>query len=227
MVIKKAKKTKRLIFSILFFTYTVPCWPFSEVFPVRKSDITTIVGALGLYAAHYWFQRPCNKVPTIDQLNTYTFFPTNNSNYTMNLRTFITNLQNSNTPPTQAIIPIYEQMSGSHADHQSNQQNIKAYRVIEKGISPALASCERISLYSRGYAYRANSKEKFGSIPRVGGGIVAAYVHIRDNMIPFPCVTFDKCDHRRSFNFGQDLDIKCLETIYDKVTQTNPDAKKK
>ncbi len=224
MVIKNNQKTKQLILGILFVTYTLSCWSFPTISPTSKKGITAIVGALGLYGAHYWFQRPCNKVPTTDQLNTYTFLPTSDSNYTMDLRTFITNLQNNNAL-MQEIIPIQEQMSGSHADHQSNKQNIKTYRIIKKGIAPVLASCDRIALYSRGYAYRTNSKGKLGSIPRVGGGIVAAYTHIRDNMIPFPCVTFDKCDHRRSFNFGQDLDIKCLETIYDKVTQTNPDAK--
>ena len=34
----------------------------------------------------------------------------------------------------QTIIPIQEQMSDGHTDHQSNKKNIKAYRSAKKGI---------------------------------------------------------------------------------------------
>ena len=155
-------------------------------------------------------------------LNTYTLTPKiglEKGQKAVELRTFVQNVQNGRAPE-KAIIVIREKT----ADHDIDKtRKIVGYSTIQKGI-PKING-KRLAIYSRGYAYRETSKSNTGSIPRVGGGIVAAYTHSRDNIIPMPCVAFDHQSDRKRFNFGQKLDQECLKTIYDTATKNNPHAK--
>lgn len=79
-----------------------------------------------------------------------------------------------------------------------------------------------VFIASRGYAFNITLGE---ALPRKGGGLLDAYQRIRDNLFHAPVITFDYPDDRELFNFGQKLDQKCLEFVYNEVLKKCPHAK--
>ena len=79
-----------------------------------------------------------------------------------------------------------------------------------------------VIIASRGYAFNITLGEP---LPRKGGGMLDAYQRIRDNLFHAPVITFDYPDDRELFNFGQKLDQKCLEFVYQEVLKKSPQAK--
>jgi hypothetical protein len=119
---------------------------------------------------------------------------------------------------------------------KNTDKTIKGYTVIEKGISNKKSSdTTYITLLSKSYAKALapldylppkNSYEKMvdficpdlqdlAYLPRKGGGALCAYTAYRDNLIHTDCVSFDYPDTDELTNFGQRLDLNCLNTVYD------------
>lgn len=94
--------------------------------------------------------------------------------------------------------------------------------VAQKGIVLD-ENTELVFIASRGYAFNITLGE---ALPRKGGGLLDAYQRFRDNVFhDTPVITFDYPDDRELFNFGQKLDQKCLDFIYQQVLKQCPNAK--
>ncbi len=89
---------------------------------------------------------------------------------------------------------------------------------LQKGIKKV--DNDVITIFSRGYANNCRGRR-----PSKGGGLHTAYVYIRDNIICTPCISFDYPEDRRLFNFAQNFDTCCLETVYNEVIKQNPNAR--
>lgn len=79
---------------------------------------------------------------------------------------------------------------------------------------------------SRGYA-KSNipAVGDYLELTRDAGAIIEGHMLIKDNLIHnAPCVTFDYPDDPLYFNFGQNLDVSCLQTVWKHVTnkKNNP-----
>ena len=123
---------------------------------------------------------------------------------------------------------------------KNTDKTIKGYALIEKGISRIKnPNNQYITLLSRGHAnapaptdYLPKEKTAFekmvdficpgihdlGNFPKKGGGVLSAYSSFRDNLVQTPdCINFDYPDTDELTNFGQGLDIECLNTAYDAI----------
>jgi hypothetical protein len=58
-----------------------------------------------------------------------------------------------------------------------------------------------------------------GSLPRKGGGVLSTYTAYRDNLIQTPCINFDYPDTDELANFAQQLDLNCLNTVFENIPQ--------
>jgi hypothetical protein len=155
---------------------------------------------------------------TLDALNTYTLLPCALKECApdpVSLQTFVSQIQHQTAPEVSCV-------TLSRAPSSLKLRRAARHIQAVRNIAPKEILGDRVILYSRGYAFRLQ-KPFFNTVPRVGGGVVAAYTHIRDNIIHLPCITFDKYDGHAHFSFGQDLDIACLNTVYDALLAINPD----
>lgn len=144
-----------------------------------------------------------NFIPTLKTINAVTLLP---STYgfrasgipSMNLRAYITALQEQ-CAPLQAHIFDYPK---AHVCAQ-----------VRTGVHPP-EKTKRITIFSRGYAKQANSPN---DMPRVGGGVYSAYHYLRDLCLHTPTIAFDYPDDPEHFNFGQDIDERCLALVYQEL----------
>ncbi len=99
--------------------------------------------------------------------------------------------------------------------------------LVCKGIVLDRAQHNTISVISRGYAKRdVMLANDYLELVKKGGGIIAAHMMLKDNIITnAACITFDYPDERWNFNFGQELDVHCLQTVWDSILQAHPQAR--
>lgn len=174
---------------------------------------------------------------TLGALNTYTLLPNAPeacAQDPVSLQTFVSQIQQHSAPEISCITlnpaccfksELSKLRPSSHQLRRAGGTGRQSRIVTAiKSIASRETLGTRVILYSRGYAFRLQ-KPFFNTVPRVGGGVVAAYTHIRDNIIHLPCITFDKYDNHANFSFGQDLDIACLDTVYSALLAINPDIK--
>lgn len=154
--------------------------------------------------------------PSLESLHVYTLVPTTEIPQKIkpvSIRTFIA--QSASTDKKPADIGHIQVRT---KDTKELQEKIITAR---KGIvlDP---ETELVIIASRGYAFNITLGE---ALPRKGGGLLDAYQRIRDNVFHAPVITFDYPDDRALFNFGQKLDQKCLEFVYQEVHKRCPQAK--
>lgn len=73
---------------------------------------------------------------------------------------------------------------------------------------------------SRGYA-KSNipTLGDYLELTRDAGAMIEGHMLIKDNLVHnAPCITFDYPDDPLYFNFGQNLDVSCLQTVWNHVT---------
>lgn len=157
------------------------------------------------YIAYKWIRTPNINKPTLAQLNPLTIIP-------------------------NALLPHHDVQDLDNAGvkklMQQNNINTKI-KVKEKnivltyksGISSDLKKQDVIYLYSGGYLSNSplSSFEQRGYWP---------YIAIKKGLFNGACIAFNLItDFRASFNFCQDLDIHCVELIYEEIRKTNIRAK--
>lgn len=155
--------------------------------------------------------------PTVTSLNTYTMLPASIHTPHMRIKKqvsldqLVTLIQSKKAPVACALAV------------SNSRQKVYVYQ----GISPSIAHHNVIYVCSRGYAKR-DTKIPSDDLELVkqGGGIIAAHMMFKDNIIAnAPCITFDYPDERPYFNFGQELDLACLQTVCQMVRLTHPYAR--
>lgn len=125
---------------------------------------------------------------------------------------------------------------------KNTDKTIKGFCIIEKGISHKTnMNNPYITLVSKAYAKAAAPLDYLPPktlyqkmvdficpdlheamlLPKKGGGILSAYTAYRDNIIYTDCVNFDYPDTEELTNFGQRLDLNCLNTIYDGIPSSS------
>lgn len=86
---------------------------------------------------------------------------------------------------------------------------------------PSSKEASTLLVFSRGYAKKSSSLYE---MPRVGGGLYNAHQYVCGGAIFMPCVTFDYPDDSEYFNFGQEIDLACLEEMYSEIRKANAEA---
>ena len=97
---------------------------------------------------------------------------------------------------------------------------------VYKGVVLEHAQSDTVFLVARGYAKRNTFvAQDYLELVNQGGGIIAAHMMLKDNIITHaPLITFDFPDERQHFNCGQDLDLQCLQTVWDAILTARPTA---
>lgn len=215
---------KRLLF--LFFSFLVLLFApnesictrpflkygFKLFFAENKKTVFVCIGIAGLYLANKWFRIPGTFSPTVENLNTTT-------------TTIQQAVNNEPDSSCQTIRSVIQQINNKGVPEMAKikvcnkcDDTTQLILDLQKGIKKV--DSDVITIISRGWA-----SNKQGSRPSKGGGLHAAYVYIRDNIICTPCISFDYPEDRRLFNFAQNFDTCCLETVYNEVIKQNPKAR--
>jgi predicted esterase len=153
--------------------------------------------------------------PSLESLHVHTLITTNEipkSAKPVSIRTFISQSANDEKKITEGYIQIR-----SKTTKELENKIITAHKGI--ALDP---QTKLVIIASRGYTFNITLGE---AIPRKGGGLLDAYQRIRDNIFHAPAITFDYPDDRALFNFGQKLDQRCLEFVYQEVHKQCPHAK--
>lgn len=97
------------------------------------------------------------------------------------------------------------------------------YFMVYRGLE-LLPSDRKVFIFSRGYAKTTEPGTNEDFIQR-GAAAKSAYIQLQDNIIPpdYPLISFDYDDGRYGFAFGQQREIRTLQTVYDAVLHSNPD----
>jgi len=176
------------------------------------------VSVVGIYT---FFKTRSSKPfePTHDNLNMYTFTPaqeiTNHDDLhtTIDIHSFVDHFCND-TKPEEVQLVITD---------QNNKP--KKITTVQRGICTDLDH-KVIFISSRGYAKRdLPVPGDYLELIKNGGCALSGHMLIKDNIIAnAPCITFDYPDQRDYFSFGQETDIKCLQTVWQQVTAQYPHA---
>jgi len=154
--------------------------------------------------------------PNLQTLNILTFIPASKSTMHIDdskhipLHKLVSMIQN-NTIPSICKLRI----------NKTNQQVL-----VHKGIAID-AQHDTVFICSRGYAKRDTMRthDELELVKR-GGGAIAAHVLFKNNLIDnAPCITFDYPDDRVYFNFGQEIDIACLQKVWDSTIAAHPQVR--
>ena len=99
--------------------------------------------------------------------------------------------------------------------------------IVRKGIAIKPHEHDTVFICSRGYAKRdavlANDDLE---LVKKGGGAIAAHMLFKNNIIDdAPCITFDYPDDRAHFNFGQEIDVACLQAVWDATIAAHPNVR--
>jgi hypothetical protein len=154
--------------------------------------------------------------PTLASLHVHTLIATDEvpkGAKPVSIRTFIAQSAQQNEKKTSEIGHIHIR---SKATKELEDKIITAHKGV--ALDP---QTKLVIIASRGYTFNITLGE---AIPRRGGGLLDAYQRIRDNIFHAPVVTFDYPDDRALFNFGQKLDQRCLEFVYQEVHKQCPHA---
>ncbi len=211
--------TKKLHFLFLSFLMLASAGPIHARQSIKDTikscirkipKISVCMGAAGLYWANKWFRIPGTFNPTVKNLNTTTVVPTKikkpDISFCKRIKNIVQKIK-AKIVPKRAKIAVYNK-----GDHTTVKQVLDFHNGVKK------VDSNLITIFSRGIA---GYKER----PSQGGGLLGAYLYFRDNIIHTPCVSFDYRESRRLFDFGQNLAIKSLETVYNEVAQKNLQAK--
>lgn len=177
-------------------------------FALPALGISTVL--IGGCIKKWRFPRPFK--PSIEKLNTYTLKPTSSD--------AITNHVSVN----QLVKTIYKKKNPLHAHLRVRN----THKVVSCTQGVHLQKNEPVVfISSRGYAKRDKPDDtNIYELVKRGGGIVAAHILWHDNIIDnTPCITFDYPDERSYFNFGQNLDCACIQTVWNAAIAQNPDVK--
>jgi len=155
--------------------------------------------------------------PHAQALNILTFIPASASTtptYTtkaIRLHKLVSMIQN-NTMPSTCKLRI------NNTDKQV---------FVYKGIALDPQQHDTVFICSRGYAKRdAMLAHDELELVKKGGGAIAAHVLFKNNLIDnVPCITFDYPDDRAHFNFGQEIDVACLQKVWDTVIAVHPQVR--
>lgn len=166
-------------------------------------------GAIVATAASYYYLRTPLTIDTqLDHLNVLTFTPKNSTDQitqTKSIHEICTNIQQDNGSLNEGV-------------------------GIQIGDTEYTLSCDvptgvtgNITINVSGYAgMSGNARYKYA-----GAGAYGTAKYIQNGLIQQgTCIAFDgQVNDRRSFNFGQQLDQQCLDTVIRAVIARNPEAK--
>ncbi|HRN78388.1 MAG TPA: hypothetical protein PLU71_04055 [Candidatus Dependentiae bacterium] len=203
-----------ILSTLLIHVHTTQTSYFKSLFAITVCSVS-IVGIYTLFKP----RTPEPFIPSKDNLNVYTFGPAQSIDHTHDIQTSIgindlvdTIVQNKKSEHVQLVV----------TDDQQKPQKIVS---VDRGIKP-YPDHKVIFISSRGYAKRnVPLTDDYLELIKNGGCAIAAHAFIKDNIIhDAPCITFDYPDTRDYFNFGQDLDVACLKTVWNEVTKLHPHA---
>jgi pimeloyl-ACP methyl ester carboxylesterase len=156
-------------------------------------------------------------IPNAQALNILTFIPASASTtptYTIKsirLHKLVSMIQ-SNTMPSTCKLRI------NNTDKQV---------FVHKGIALNPQQHDTVFISSRGYAKRDTmlAHDELELVKK-GGGAIAAHVLFKNNLVDnAPCITFDYPDDRAYFNFGQEIDVACLQKVWDSTIAAHPQVR--
>jgi len=185
------------------------------------------ISSAGIYGFCKWLHSEEKVEPTLDNLNALTFKHTKQFDPDIplfDIDQLVLSINAHKTPECVQLETTPAQLSPVllSVDGYPRQEFSTKKLLVEKGITAS--NSPTIFIFSRGYA-RTNTPYTNDNALQVGGGAMAAYIPIQDNVInDAPCITFDYPDRRRCFNFGQKKDARCLEFVHEQTLQKNPNA---
>lgn len=155
---------------------------------------------------------PENFIPSLENLNVYTFRPNEEiQGERLSIKSYLKLHQEKKVLGKTRIAIKHPQYP------LAAKKTVTAYKGVNLKKDDAV-----IAILCRGFSLPIKIN---GSLPQNGGGLLAAYKSYRDDVFDIPVVTFDFKDERIFFNFGQSFDQRCLQFVYDKVVEQNPHAK--
>lgn len=198
---------------------------------------TTLVGLLAMPSVHACFTPSFLKfIPK--KSNFSAFLPSLASINTLTMYNFSSDFPENNPE----ITTIQKLALNVHDDYKNIHDGTcltinaldgqKSYCSVSKGVYTADEN-PYITIYSRGFAresrpYNATENNdayykkilnalipnfQVRGLPQKGGGVLSAYITLRENFIHTPCVSFDYPDARQSANFAQTVDLQCLDIV--------------
>ncbi len=172
---------------------------------------------IGIYMPTTLHAKAKKLKPKKQALNILTFIPESptqqspSSGKHIHIHKLVAMIQNRTTP-TQCTLRI---------------ENTDKQVMVHKGIALDSHNHDTVFICSRGYAKRDTMIVHDDlELVKKGGCAIAAHVLFKNNIIGnAPCITFDYLDDRAYFNFGQDLDVACLQTVWDAIIAVHPEVR--
>jgi len=174
----------------------------------------TITGicAASIYGLSRKLCKPKKFKPTQKNLNIHVFEPAQ----------LITHNQKIDTAITfdQLVETIHKGKRPKKTDLIVTDQYKKKHKtvMVRRNLN-ALEHHNTLFLASRGYA-KSNvpTLGDYLELTRDAGAVIEGHMLIKDNLIhDAPCITFDYPDDPLYFNFGQTLDVSCLQTVWNHI----------
>jgi len=171
---------------------------------------------MGIYTPTSMYAK-ANFKPNMQALNILTFIPISIAK---------TKLKNGKSLHLHTLVSLIQKKSvPAVCTMRINNTDKKV--VVHKGIALNPHVHDTVFICSRGYAKRdivlpGDDLE----LVKKGGCAIAAHVLFKNNLIGnAPCITFDYPDDRTHFNFGQEIDVACLQAVWDAVLAAHPAAR--
>lgn len=176
----------------------------------------TVAGicAASIYGLTRLFSKPKKFKPTKKNLHIHVFEPPQVINQDQSMSGLITF--------DQMIDTIHRGKRFKEKDLMVTDNHKKSFKkvTIHRSLKP-LKKYNTFFIASRGYA-KSNVPVlgDYLELTRDAGAAIEGHMLIKDNLVhDAPCITFDYPDDPRYFNFGQNLDVSCLKTVWHYATR--------
>ncbi len=171
----------------------------------------TVAGICGasIYGLTRIFSKPKKFKPTKKNLHIHIFEPARLLKHNQEVSDSITFDQMIDTIHRGRKLKEADLVVTNH--HKQNHKVVTIHRSLK-----VLKKYNTFFIASRGYA-KSNIPVlgDYLELTRDAGAAIEGHMLIKDNLINnAPCVTFDYPDDPLYFNFGQNLDVSCLKTVW-------------
>lgn len=176
----------------------------------------TVAGicAASIYGLTRLFSRPKKFKPTKKNLHIHVFEPPQLMDKNQSMSGLVTFDQMVDTIHRGKRFKEKNLVVVDH--HKKSYKKVTIHRSLK-----ALKKYNTFFIASRGYA-KSNVPVlgDYLELTRDAGAAIEGHMLIKDNLVHnAPCITFDYPDDPRYFNFGQNLDVSCLKTVWHYATR--------
>ncbi|HJZ24047.1 MAG TPA: hypothetical protein VJ201_06325 [Candidatus Babeliales bacterium] len=173
----------------------------------------TSICAASIYGLTRIFSKPKKFKPTKKNLHIHVFAPASSTNHKQQKSNVITF--------DEMVETIHRGKRFKEADLMVTSQDKKNKVVTIHRSLKVLKKYNTFFIASRGYA-KSNVPVlgDYLELTRDAGAAIEGHMLIKDNLVhDAPCITFDYPDDPHYFNFGQNLDVSCLKTVWNYATR--------